>query len=167
MLIRLKDHSHSVHKRRLRWLELLQKKLNLRIAADNNSGRKKDEFSEEVEELMDNFLERLEITHTTPGKRDTVCVEMNDGKWESKRKWYLLWKFRELLEIINGSKIITNDNSPSFTEIEHLLSFCQIYNFFKIHKEVAYNSDIPHSSSLCEVCKNALVERNKINFEVK
>ena len=67
-------------------MELLQKKLNLRIAADNNSGRKKDEFSEEVEELMDNFLERLEITHTTPGKRDTVCVEMNDGKRESKRK---------------------------------------------------------------------------------
>ena len=145
----------------------LAKKLNLRIAVDNNSRRKKDEFSEEVEKLMENFLERSEITYTTPGKRDTVCIGMNDGKRESKQKWYLLWKFRELLETINGSKIITNDNSPLFTEIEHLLSFCQIYNFLKIHKEVAYNSDIPHSSSLCEVCKNALVERNKINFEVK
>ena len=64
----------------------LAKKVNLRIAVDNNSGRKKDEFSEEVEKLMENFLERSEITYTTPGKRDTVCVEMNDGKRESKRK---------------------------------------------------------------------------------
>ena len=30
-----------------------------------------------------------------------------------------------------------------------------MYNFLKMHKEMAYNSDIPHSSCLCEVCENA------------
>ena len=61
-----------------------------------------------------------------------------------------------LLEIVNGSKIINNENFPSFTEaLENELSFCQIYNFLKMHKKVSYNSDNPHSSCFCEVCKKA------------
>ena len=39
----------------------------------------------------------------------------------------------------------------------------QMYNFLKMHKEVAYNSDIPHSSCLCEVCENALLLAKGIN----
>ena len=69
-----------------------------------------------------------------------------------------------LLEIINGSKIINNENFHSFTEaLEHELSFCQIYNFLKMHKKVAYNSDIPHSSCFCEVCKKASLLAKGIN----
>ena len=44
---------------------------------------------------------------------------------------------------------------------EHELSFRQKYNFFKMHKELAYNSDIPHLNS------SLLVNRIKIRFEVK
>ena len=32
-----------------------------------------------------------------------------------------------------------------------------------MHKEVAYSSDIPHSSCLCEVCENALLLVKGIN----
>ena len=38
-----------------------------------------------------------------------------------------------------------------------------MYNFLKMHKEVAHNSDIPHSSYLCEVCDNASLLAKGIN----
>ena len=45
---------------------------------------------------------------------------MDGGKKDYKQKRFLPWKHRDLLEIINGSKIITNENFPSFTEgFEH------------------------------------------------
>ena len=93
---------------------------------------------------------------------------MDGGKREYKQKRYLLWKLRYLLEIINGSKIITNENFPSFTEaFEHELSFHQMFNFLKIHKDVAYNSEIPQSSCLCEVCENTLLLVKRINSSLK
>ena len=50
---------------------------------------------------------------------------MDGGKREYKQKRNLLWKLRDLLKIINGSKIITNQwEFSSFTEaFEHELSF--------------------------------------------
>ena len=87
---------------------ILIKKLNLCIAVHNQSGRKKNKLSEEEEEWIENFLERSNITYTTPGKRDTFYVGMDDGKREYKQKRYLIWKLCDLLEIINGFKIITN-----------------------------------------------------------
>ena len=42
-----------------------------------------------------------------------------------------------------------------------------MYNFLKMHKEVACNSDIPHSSCLCEVCKNASLLARGINSSLK
>ena len=81
---------------------------------------------------------------------------MDGGKREYKQKRYLLCKLCNLLEIINGSKIITNEYLPLITEaFEHELLFRQIYNFLKMYKEVGYSSDIPHPSCLCKVCKNA------------
>ena len=41
---------------------------------------------------------------------------MDGRKREYKRKEYLLWKLRDLLEMIYGSKIITNENFTLFTE---------------------------------------------------
>ena len=54
----------------------LVKKFDLRIAVHNKSGRKKNELSEEEKEWIENFLERSDITYTTPGRRDTVYVGM-------------------------------------------------------------------------------------------
>ena len=51
-------------------------KFNLCIAVHNKSGRKKNELSEEEEELIENFLERSDITYTTPGRRNTAHVGM-------------------------------------------------------------------------------------------
>ena len=71
---------------------------------------------------------------------------MDGGKREYKQKRYLLWKLPDLLEIIDGSKIITNENFPSFVEaFQHVLSFRPVYDFLKMHKEVAYSTshDLP------------------------
>ena len=82
--------------------------------------------------------------YAIPGRRDTIYVGMEGGKRECKQKRYLLWK---LHEVINGYKIITNENFSLVTEFfERELSFHQMYNFLKMHKEVAYNSEISRSS---------------------
>ena len=154
--------------KRVEVIGTLAKKFNPRIAVPNKSGRKKNKLSEEEEEWIENLLERSDITYSTPGRRDTIYVGMDGGKKEYKQKRYLLWKLRYLLEINNGSKIITNENFPSFTEaFEHELSFRQMYNFLKTHKEVAYNSDIPQSSCLFKVCKNASLLAKGINSSLK
>ena len=38
-----------------------------------------------------------------------------------------------------------------------------MYNFLKMYMEVAYNTDIPRSSCICEVCKNTLLLAKGIN----
>ena len=66
----------------------------------------------------------LQLLHNKSGRRDIVYIGMDGGKREYKQKRYMLWKLHDLLEIINGSKIITNDDFSSFTEaFEHELSF--------------------------------------------
>ena len=108
-------------------------------------------------------------------KDQTLRIQLLEEGIMSKLEWTevkgsvsKLWKPRDLLEIINVSKIITNENFPSFTEaFEHKLSFCQMYNFLKMHKEVAYNSDIPHSFCLCEVRENTSLLAKGINSSLK
>ena len=109
---------------------ILDKKFNLRRAVHNKSGRKNNELRGEKEEWIENFSERLDITYATPGRRDTGYVGTDGGKGEYKQKRYLFWKLLDLLEII------TNKNFPS-EALEHDLSFCQMCNFLKKHKEVA------------------------------
>ena len=136
--------------------ETLSKKFNLRIAAHNKSGRKKNELSEEEKEWIDNFPERSDIVYAIPGRRDTIYVGMDGGKRGCKQKRNLLWK---LHEVINGCKIITNENFSSVTEaFERELSFHQMYNFLKMHKEVASHVLPKHFT---------YGKRNKFKFEVK
>ena len=67
-----------------------------------------------------------------------------------------------------GSNNIANDNFPSFAKtFNHELLFHQIYKFLKAHKDVAYNSKIPHSSCLCEICKNASLFAKGVNANLK
>ena len=143
----------------------LSKKFNQRIAVHIKSGKKKEwikwrgrrmnwELYGPFSGIGFNWLKATEplrggsllftnkftfyhITYTTSGRRDPVYVGMDGGKREYKEKRYLLWKLRDLLEIINGSKIIISENFPSFTEaFEYEFSFRQMYNFLKMHKEV-------------------------------
>ena len=103
-----------------------------------------------------------------PGRRDTVYVGMDHGKRQYKQKRYLLWKIRDLLGIINVSKVITNEQYASFPEMfQRDLSFRQLYEFLKGHKELAWNDQTPQSSCLCELCENAVLLAKGINSSLK
>ena len=78
------------------------------------TSQKEKKLSKEKEDWVENFLERSDITYTTPRRRDTVYVGMDGVKMEYKQELYLFWKLCDLSEIINGSKIITNENFPLF-----------------------------------------------------
>ena len=125
----------------------LAKKISLHKAVHNKSGRKKSELSEIEEEWIENFLERSDIMYTAPGRRNTVYIGMHGVNSEYKQK------LRDLE--INVSKIITNENFPSFTEaFGHELSVRQTCNFLKMHKEVALKSSdilLPAAHDLVEI----------------
>ena len=138
-----------------------------------NSGRLANEASTSIPIVSSKqWLSGLKIINW---KDQTLRIQLPEEGIMSKLEWTAvkgsiskLWKPRDLLEIINVSKIITNENFPSFTEaFEHKLSFCQMYNFLKMHKDVAYNSDIPHSFCLCEVRENASLLAKGINSSLK
>ena len=97
-------------RKKLEVIGSLAKKFKLRMAvAKNKAGRKKNELRQEAREYLENFLERADITYTTPGRCDTVFVGMDYGNRQYKQKRYLLWKIRDLLDVINASKVITNE----------------------------------------------------------
>ena len=75
---------------------------------------------------------------------------------------------KTLLGIIKASKVITNKQNASFPEtFQHDLSFRQLYEFLKGHKELAWNDQIPQSSCLCELCENAVLLAKSINSSLK
>ena len=132
--------------------------------AKNKAGRKKNELSQEEREWLENFLERADITYTTPRRRDTVYVGMDHAKCQYKEKRHLLWKIRDLL----ASNVIANEQYSSFPEtFQRDLSFRQLYEFLKGHKELAWNDQIPQSYCLCELCENAVFLAKGINSNVK
>ena len=113
-------------------------------------------------------VERADVTYTTPGRRDTIFVGMDHGKRQYKQKRYLLWKIRDLLGVINSSKVITNEQYVSFPEkFQRDLSFHQLHEFLKGHKELAWNGQIPQSSCLFNLFKNAIHLAEGINSSLK
>ena len=127
-----------------------------------------NELSQEEREWLEKFLERAHITYTMPGRRDTVYVGMDHGNRQYKQKRYLLWKIRDLLGTFNAAKVINNEQDASFLEtFQPDLSFRQLYEFLKGHKELAWNDQIPQSSCLCEVCENAVLLAKGVNSSRK
>lgn len=79
-----------------------------------------------------------------------------------KQKLYLLWNIKDVLNIANGSgKIKVPDTF--FHKFEKELTFSQLYDFLKAHKEYAFNKNIPHGSCLCEICENATLLAKALN----
>lgn len=98
-----------------------------------------------------------------PSMSEWITVNGNTNKR------YLLWKIHDLLDIINASKVIINEQYASFPEtFQRDMSFRQVHEFFKGTKElVAWNDQIPQSSCLCELCENAVLLAKGINLSLK
>ena len=136
--------------------------------AKNKAGRKKNELSQQEREWIENFFGRADLIYTMPGRRNTVYVGMDYGKRQYKQKRYLLWKTRDLLGIKNISKVITTEQYASSPEkFQRYLSFRQLCELLKGHKEVAWNDQIPKYFCLCELCENAVFLAKGINSSLR
>ena len=69
---------------------------------------------------------------------------------------YLIWNLRDILDIANRTGKIEIGNSFN-QKFDKLLTFLQLYDFLKAHKEYSYNNNIPHGSCLCEICENCFL----------
>ena len=69
---------------------------------------------------------------------------------------------RNLLDIIKGTgKVDVTDTF--YQNLKKLLTFSQLHDFLKYHKEYCYNQSIPHGSCLCEICENCLLFAKGLN----
>ena len=74
-----------------------------------------------------------------------------------------MWEWTAVKESISKNDTYFGNSVTSFTEaFEHELSFCRMCNFLKMRKELAYNSDIPHSSCLCEASEKTSLLAKRI-----
>lgn len=141
----------------------LAKKFNLRIQYDNriSPGRPKNELSEEEREWLESFFERPDITYTTPGRKDQRYLGKKDGESQYTQVRYLLWNLQDLLDILNGCAM--TESGESFqARFSKKISFRQMYEFVKSHREFVFNKDIPQSSCLCEICENIVYLANSL-----
>ena len=129
---------------------------------NSKRGRPWKDLNEEEKQWLETFLSRSDVTYTNPGRKDNVYVGKINGERRYKQRLYLLWTLRELLDIANGSGKV--DVSDSFYQkFEKLLTFSQLYDFLKYHKEYCYNQNIPHGSCLCEICENCVLLAKGLN----
>ena len=146
----------------------LAQRYQLRIKLQESRGRKAFSLTDEQIEWLENTLERPDLTYITPGRKDNVYVgKNNEGVREYVQKRYLLWSLRDLLEILNGTKLDCGSNESFFKKFGSNLSFSLLYNYIKSQKHLIYNKDIPHGSCLCEVCENSCLLAKGINRLLK
>ena len=141
----------------------LAKKYQMRIVLKEKRGRKHRDLNEDQEHWLVEFLERSDISYINPGKKDHVYVGKVGGISQYVQKQYLLWTLRDLLDIINGNAMAVRANENFESVFLEKMSFGQLYQFVKSHKQYIFNRDIPHSSCLCEVCENACLLAKGIN----
>ena len=83
----------------------LAKKFQLRILpqhSQSNRGRPKQDLDADEKSWLIDFLDRQDITYTTPGKRDQVYMGKINSKKVYEIKKYLLRSLNDLLGILNA-----------------------------------------------------------------
>ena len=111
---------------------------------------------------LETFLFRIDVSCTNPGRKDHVYVSKIDDERRYKQRLYLLWTLRDLLDIINRTgKVDVTDTF--YQNFKKFLTFSQLYDFVKYHKEHCYNQNIPHGSCLCEICENCVLVAKGFN----
>jgi len=146
-----------------------KQKFQIKILPQNETaekpkrGRKKNERDDQELGWLEEFTNRPDIIYTTPGKKDQVYMGKVDGEKVFKQKRYFLWTLNELLDIANGCSVASNTDNSFVDVFGRKLSFRQLYDHVKQHKELVYNKNIPHATCLCEICENAVYFLKAIN----
>ena len=96
-------------------------------------------------------LKNLFELHFTFRKKHHFAIKTNSKKTHIQKR-YLLWPFRNVLNILN--KTTTNNKDSFQTTFDKPLSFSLFYNFIKAHKIYIFIKKIPRNNYLCRVCEN-------------
>ena len=158
------EHLPNSPRKKVEIIKNLASKYQIRIKMNEKRGRPRKELNDDKKAWLIDFLGRNDITYTNPGRADNVYI----GKVEGERKYmprqYLLWTLRDLLEIINGTHELVLQSCSNFvSSFSEKLTFSQLYDFIKTHKQFIYNKNIPHASCLCDTCKNAVLLAKGLN----
>ena len=139
-------------------------KFCVKIDFSKRRGKMKDTLTNDEQVWINKFLDCPDISYMTPGRKDNVYTGKKNGVKTYEQKRYLLWKIRDIHDILNGGELIGQGNNDSFSDtFGRKLKFTLLYEFLKDHKEYIFNRDIPQWSCLCEVCENVSLLTNGIN----
>ena len=72
-------------------IKSLASKFNVRVQLAQKAGRKKNSLSEEEIQWVIDFLNRADISYTTPGRRDNVYLGKVNKIKKFAQKHYFLW----------------------------------------------------------------------------
>ena len=105
---------------------------------------------------MIEVLGRSDLTYTNPGRVDNVYIDKIDGERQYLPLQYLLCSLKDLHDILNGTSASIGQAPPNFqTTFSEKLTFSQLYDFIKNHKQYIYSKNIPHTSCLCDTCETS------------
>ena len=150
------EHLPQSSRKKAEIIQNLASKYQIRVKLHENRGRKRKELSGEKKNWMLDFLSRRNMTSTNPGRKDVYINKVNGERMYLPRQ-YLLWTLRDLLEIINGTE------SNFLSTFSEKLTFSQLYDFIKGHKQFIFNNKIPHTSCLCDTCENIVLLAKGLN----
>ena len=140
------EHLPQSPRKKVEIIQNLASKYQMRVKLYENRGRPRKDLCEKKKEWMLEFLGRSDITYTNPGRKDSVYVGKINGERKYLSRQYLLWTLRDLLDIVNGSSESLQNSQSFVSTFSEKLTFSQLYDFIKGHKQFIYNKNIPHSS---------------------
>ena len=97
-----------------------------------NRGRPRKGLNDKAKIWLIQFLDRSDIFYTNPWRKNHIYIGKFDGESKYKQKQYLLWPLRKIVSIGNGNDEINESFESKFNK---KLTFSQLYDFFKSHKE--------------------------------
>ena len=121
-----------------------------------------ERFERSKKKQLEAFPSRSDVSYTNPERNDHVYVTKTDGERRYRQRLYLLWNLRDLLDSINGTGKVDVTNT-FYQNFKKLLTFCQLYDVVKYHKEYCYNQNFTHGSCLCEMRVNCVLLARGLN----
>ena len=90
-------------------------------------------------------MDRSDMTYINPGNRDHIYIRKFEGRSQNVQKRNLLWKLRNVLDIVNGNEIVgfQNGNLGFQDRFEKKLSFSMLYNFFQKSQAISLEKKHP------------------------
>ena len=154
------DHLLQSARKKVEIIQSLASKYQIRIKMHENRGHPRKGLSEEKKEWMIQSLSRSDMTYMNLGGQYNVYIGKVHGEQKYLSRQYFLWTLKDLLDIINGNELHSSNFVSTFSE---KLTFSQLYDFIKSHKQFVYNKNIPHTLCLCDTCEYIVLLAKGLN----